>query len=173
MAAVKFLLCFLCLAFIGSNRSFGSRVVTSAEAARLLKVAAAEVGVRELTGNNDGPMVEEYLAYSGLKKGNPWCAAWVSWCFGKAGWPAPRSAWSPSLFPQRRAVQAPEPGLVFGIYYPELKRIAHCGIVERTQGDMVHTLEGNTNPAGSREGQGVYRRLRHRRSIAQYAKWFN
>ncbi len=62
-------------------------------------------------------------------------------------------------------------GLVFGIYFPHLKRIGHCGIVERLQGDFVVSIEGNTNVNGGREGDGVYRKLRHKRSIAKYADW--
>jgi len=69
-------------------------------------------------------------------------------------------------------VKGAAPGLVMGIYFPSLGRIAHCGIVERLQGDFVYVIEGNTNVAGSREGDGVYRRLRHKRSIASYAAWF-
>lgn len=33
-----------------------------------------------------------------LKKGQPWCAAFVSWVFAKAGYTAPRTGWSPALF---------------------------------------------------------------------------
>jgi len=62
-------------------------------------------------------------------------------------------------------------GLVYGIYFPELRRIGHCGILERVQGDFVIGIEGNTNVAGSREGDGVYRRMRHKRSIAKFAEW--
>jgi hypothetical protein len=62
-------------------------------------------------------------------------------------------------------------GLVFGIYFPDLKRIGHCGFVEGVRGEWVQTIEGNTGPEGSREGIGVFRRLRHKRSICKYADW--
>ena len=62
-------------------------------------------------------------------------------------------------------------GLVMGIYFPELKRIAHCGIVAGLKGNYVQTIEGNTNGTGGREGVGVFRKLRHKRSIAKYADW--
>lgn len=34
----------------------------------------------------------------------------------------------------------------------------HTGIVERVEGSKIYTIEGNTNAAGSREGDGVYRK---------------
>ncbi|TKC03482.1 C40 family peptidase [Pedobacter cryotolerans] len=129
------------------------------------------MGVREATGKNDGTAVEAYLGYTGHKKGEPWCASFVSWVYGKAGYVQPRTAWSPALFPLARQAIHPLPADVFGIYFPKLKRIAHCGLVEKQQGNWITTIEGNTNIAGNREGDGVYRRLRHRRHIKSYANW--
>jgi len=137
----------------------------------LLKIAKSQIGVREATGNNDGIQVEAYLTYTGNKKGEPWCASFVSWVFGQAGFKQPRSAWSPALFPQLRQVKTAKPALVFGIYFPTKGRIAHVGLVEKQQGDWLYTIEGNTNLAGSREGDGVYRKLRHSRTIKAYANW--
>lgn len=139
----------------------------------MLKVAQAEIGVREV-GGNDGRRVREYLAYAGIKVPAPYCAAFVSWCFGQAGYAAPRTAWSPSLFPgrERNRVSGIVPGLVFGIYFPKLNRVAHVGFVEAVKGDWLTTIEGNTSPDGGREGVGVFRRLRHKRSICKYSNWF-
>src|SRR5690606_14901529 len=69
---------------------------------RLRSVYIAELGVREASGRNDGTRVEEYLRYCELGPGYAWCAAFVSWCFGKAGYPQPRNPWSPALFPAGR-----------------------------------------------------------------------
>jgi hypothetical protein len=165
---------------------------------RVLSIARAEVGVREV-GQNGGKRVGEYLAYTGIKVPAPYCASFVSWCFGQAGYKVPRTAWSPALFPKERMVNlltlsphkgdfaaqlsaslqvsrgergAIVPGLVFGTYFPELKRIGHCGFVEEVRGEWVQTIEGNTGPEGSREGIGVFRRLRHKRTICKYADWF-
>lgn len=137
---------------------------------KLIPIARAELWVREETGNNDGRRVEEYLAAVGLKKGDPYCAAFVSWVFKQAGYAEPRTGWSPALFPAAKLVKAAMPGNVFGIYFPALKRIAHCGFVERVNGDWITTIEGNTNVAGSREGEGVYRRLRHVRGVKRCAE---
>jgi hypothetical protein len=140
-----------------------------AGAARLIALAKKELAVRELRGKNEGPRVEVYLRYVGLGKGHAWCAAFVSWLHGQAGFAQPRSGWSPALFPGSKQLKVAKPGAVLGIYVPALKRIAHVGLVIGIQQDWVQSIEGNTNPSGSREGDGVYSRLRHRRTISKYA----
>lgn len=66
------------------------------------QIYSAEIGVREKTGKNDGDRVEEYLAITNLGKGYAWCAAFVSWVFSEAGFPEPRTPWSPALFPKKK-----------------------------------------------------------------------
>jgi hypothetical protein len=147
-----------------------SKLIRMAEAENnIISIAEKELGVRERSGKNDGLPVETYLRYVKLDKGYPWCAAFVSWIFGQAGYSKPRSAWSPDLFPASRLSPAPRIAAVLGIYFPALKRIAHVGLVTGLQHDWVESVEGNTNAAGSREGDGVYRRLRHKRFIYRYA----
>lgn len=38
--------------------------------------------------------------------------------------------------------------------------MGHAGIVEKVEGDVIHTIEGNTNEIGSREGDCVARKRR-------------
>jgi hypothetical protein len=137
----------------------------------LVQTALKENGVRERTGKNDGLAVEKYLKYVNLSKGHPWCAAFLSWVYGQQGFKVPKSAWSPALFPASRLTLKPLPGDVMGIYFPELKRIAHVGLVESMHSDWVYTIEGNTNVSGSLEGDGVYRRMRHLKSIRSFSNW--
>lgn len=137
----------------------------------LIPLAQGELWVREATGNNDGSRVETYLACVGLKKGEPYCAAFVSFIFKQAGYAAPRTGWSPALFPNDKLVKAAASGNVFSIYFPTLKRIGHCGFIENVRGHWLGTIEANTNIAGSREGDGVYRRLRHQRTVHSFADW--
>jgi len=183
------------------NRGFvarnGKEQRETAHVARLLEVARKEIGVREAS-ENSGPRVDQYNAYVGVRKAK-WCASFVSWCFGQAGVKEPRTAWSPALFPRERCVKYSlsrlgnsgfaetarglsrdtelrtsknlGAGLVMGMYFDQLKRIAHCGIVERARNDLVYVIEGNTNLAGRREGDGVYRKIRHKRTIHLYADW--
>ncbi|KLT64152.1 peptidoglycan-binding protein [Pedobacter sp. BMA] len=136
-----------------------------------MQIAQAQLRVREATGNNDGIAVENYLHYTGHVKGDPWCAAFVSWVYGQSGYKFPSTAWSPALFPASRRVDNPQPADVFGIYFSSLKRIAHCGLVKSQRGSWLITIEGNTNMTGSREGDGVYTKYRHKRTIMYYADW--
>jgi hypothetical protein len=138
---------------------------------QLVRLAVLQIGVKEKTGNNDGKMVETYLHAVGLKKGAPWCAAFVSWLYKQAGLKEPHTGWSADLFPKGRLVKEVVPANVFGIYFPRLGRIAHCGLIERSHGHWVQTIEGNTSSEGSREGDGVYRKLRHLKCISKMSDW--
>lgn len=134
---------------------------------QVLAVARGEIGVRELTGRNDGPRVAQYLAYCDLPEGHAWCAAFVSWCFGQTGFEQPRNPWSPSLFPVARRVSAGglKPAMVFGLYSPAAGRINHAGLVERVEhGQYIVTIEGNSN-------NQVERRRRPLRTIYVFADW--
>jgi len=132
MAANYIILAFFCLITPGSNwRANGNLLIAQEQASRekIAAIARGELGVREVTGNNDGERIEEYLAITGLKKGQPWCASFVSWVFNKAGYPEPRTAWSPALFVNKVITKAIKPGNVLGIWFPDKKRIAHAGLV--------------------------------------------
>ncbi|MBK1440956.1 CHAP domain-containing protein [Parapedobacter sp. ISTM3] len=140
---------------------------------RIRSIYLAELGVKEATGWNDGTSVEEYLRYCDLGPGYAWCAAYVSWCFGKAGYPQPRNPWSPALFPASRTVWkkggyagAIKQGDVFGIHYPTLNRIAHVGFVDRIDGEWLVTVEGNAD-------NRVLRKRRHIGSLHAVADWLS
>ncbi|QIH35487.1 CHAP domain-containing protein [Sphingobacterium sp. DR205] len=119
---------------------------------RLIQIAVAELGVREEGGENQGQRVGEYLGYVGLGAGYEWCAAFASWCYGQAGLLAPRSAWSPALFPKARRYAAPdirrgrfERADLFAIYSSQLRRIHHVGLVEAVNGGLMISVEGNSH----------------------------
>lgn len=65
----------------------------------------------------------------------------------------------------------PDTGDVFGIYFPDKKRIAHAGFIDQWDGSWLITVEGNTNVSGGREGDGVYRKRRPIQSIYQVARY--
>jgi hypothetical protein len=149
-----------------------------------LRVAGAEVGVLEVpAGSNSGPRVNEYLASVGLNSASgsfPWCAAFIFWCFRQASKslavanPAIRTAgaldtWNQAGTRGIHRVAATEaadmpsavgPGMVFVISTGGGK--GHVGLIERVEGTILTTIEGNTNEGGSREGIGVFRRTGRR-----------
>jgi hypothetical protein len=134
----------------------------------VLRLAATQVGIREL-GRNRGQRVEQYQTRAGAHPGDPWCAAFVSWCFAVAatglGLPCPLRLTARAQDLWKKAPVAlrsswPTPGAIFVIDHGA--GLGHCGLVESfSEGDLVIvTIEGNTSPGGSREGDGVYRRSR-------------
>lgn len=172
---------------------FGDETVTTVETheqdeplvAAALAVAETQIGVTEEPPfRNTGKSVGEYLKSVGLSEGNPWCAAFVHWCFQRAadqlGVPNPvfktghcMTHWREAAGLGVRRITAAEaiedpallaPGYVFIMHYGQDK--GHTGIVVRVDGGLLETIEGNTNGAGSREGDGVYRKtLRRLRDI--------
>ena len=168
----------------------------------LIAAATAEAnkGVREV-GKNAGPDVEKYLHCLGMTKGSPWCAAFVSWCVmssrGLAKPPKWCSGSAVSLFQMsgKNAVKVTpldagyqtkvKPGYIWSRAQDPAAASAarkgswcqgHTGIVFAVDAVGFHTIEGNTNAAGSREGDGVYRKT-HKWSdaeiIGKTVGWFD
>lgn len=137
------------------------------EASVILK-AGTQLGVREATGHNDGPAVEKYLASVGLGKGYSWCMAFVYWCVKGAASdlglknPLKQTGGVLDEWNSGRGVhiEVPEPGCVFIMDFGGGE--GHTGIVSGVFLDKgeIHTIEGNTNDDGSREGIGVFRKTR-------------
>ncbi len=133
----------------------------------IIVIASNELGVKEATGHNDGPRVEQYLRYTNLGPGYDWCAAFVSWVYGQAGLVQPRNPWSPALFPKARSYKDEgkiQKADLFGIYSAKLKRINHVGLIKEKQGSYILTIEGNSN-------NRVESRRRHQKTIHSYADW--
>lgn len=141
---------------------------------RVIDTALSQVGVREATGHNDGLAVEKYLKVCGLGKGHAWCAAFISWNYYVCGVTKFKTAWAPGWFPAGKTLKAdqiPQPGDVFGLWINN--RIGHVGLIYVWGNKVVKTIEGNTNEAGSREGDGVYVKRRLTRQIYRTSKWIN
>lgn len=140
----------------------------------VITLAESKLYVRERTGKNDGKDVEMFLRSVGRKKGDAWCAAFVSWLHIQNNIPNPESGWSPDWFRNNLVYKRPiprmtpfvsRPGQVFGLWYESKGRVAHVGIIESETRLHYHTIEGNTNTAGSNEGDGVYRKIRRKTDI--------
>ena len=148
----------------------------------ILSVAAPEVGVEEKPrGSNRGPRVDEYQAATWLKREDwgAWCASFACWVVmiamqrgAEAGckytFKRPRTAgafdledWSLEQDGSTRTRRRPgtdiQPGdlLIFDF--------SHCGFATSApdKNGNVKTIEGNTNPAGGREGYAVLRKTRN------------
>lgn len=184
MATTRILFGFICFIALGwSNNPCGYILDTAALNSsyqqtlglrrQIIEIAKTQLNVREATGKNDGMAVEQYLTYTSNAKGDAWCASFVSWVYGRAGLPRPKTGWSPALFPVQRLTKEPLPADIFGIYFNSLKRIAHCGLIEQVTEKYIIGIEGNTNDEGAREGDGVYRKRRHKNEIRYFADWLS
>jgi hypothetical protein len=165
--------CFALTGFTTSNEP--------AAVERLEKTYKSQIGVSEDLGANDAYAIRGYLLSTGFDYPVPWCAAFVSWCHTLSGIENPRSAWSPAWFPAKYTIYIrgrPRPGAepgkgdVFGLYYNNLGRIGHVGFIDEwPPGEYCITVEGNTNSAGSREGDGVHRKRRLKKQIYKVSRW--
>ena len=152
-------------------------------AADVLKFATSKVGTVE-GGGKDGKSGNIVWVWDWWKQvtgsilqGSPWCAGFISWCFGAAGASALIAAENPhgfvgcptglAYFSKRKQLIDPAkaaPGdLVFFDF--DGKGIAeHIEIVESNNKTFLTTIGGNTSPEGSNgsqaNGGGCYRRKR-------------
>jgi hypothetical protein len=119
---------------------------------KLIAVEQAFVGIKEKTGNNDGPEIKKILAYVGLKEGQPYCAASQSYCHGWLNIPNPESGYSPDWFRAnvvyRKGAERISPfvfrgGEVTGYWVPAKGRIGHVGMAKKQIGFDVYCVEFN------------------------------
>lgn len=147
----------------------------------LAKAAESKVGIRETGGPNKGPDLSEFFAADNYKpntadSGYAWCASFVcrvvQIAMASVGLQETRSfkrprtpgAWDFENWckgvDRTAMLRKPHKGdirrgdiVVF--------KFSHIGVaVSDSHDNIVETVEGNTNKAGSREGDGVYRKTR-------------
>lgn len=160
----------------------------------MIRIARAEVGVREEGGPNSGARVRVYQAATWLKPGAwPWCAAFTAWVLQQAlATPAGQTflrgadanAWrckDASAFgwlgwaKARKLIvsKTPRAGdiVVYDFNGPSAGG-GHIGLVTHLKplSELFHTVEGNTGPDGGREGDGVYAKLRGRSSVVGFIR---
>lgn len=147
---------------------------------RSLEVAITQIGQHEQPpGSNWGEPVISYLASVGINFPAAWCYSFAYWCFTEASKemgtpnPLPKTgsvlhAWH-TVDVIHRVTGEPQPGDIF--IQDHGQGLGHCGIVERVEASVVHTIDGNTNNNGSREGVDVERKIRNRNKIIGYLRY--
>ena len=172
----------LCLFWLAIQFNITGQNINSRPSVKQLQVHdiyTSEIGVKELTGHNDGTRVELFLKSCKLKKGDPWCAAFVCWSFQQAGVTAVKSGYSPVWFSSKKVIytrgkgKTPQMADVGGIYFPKMKRIAHTFFIDKWEygSSFTITVEGNTNKDGSREGNGCFKKRRLKTQIYKVSRW--
>lgn len=135
----------------------------------LVKMAGSQLGVTEATGHNDGPAVEKYLASVGLGKGYAWCMAFVYWCAKEVSKaldmvnPLLQTGGVAVEWKSNRGVRSTLPSIGAQFFIIHADGTGHTGICTSAvlnANKEFHTIEGNTNAAGQREGLYVMRRTR-------------
>ncbi len=140
----------------------------------VIEVAKSQIGVsEEPKGSNWGDQVKKYLAAVHIDFPAAWCAAFVVWCHDQAGiTDIPHTGGVLDLWNKSHAdhaVTTPQPGDVFILDYGKGK--GHTGLVESVSGEILNTIEGNTNDEGSREGYEVARRSRPVSSVKGFLRF--
>ncbi len=144
----------------------------------LIQTLNSQLKVREIAPNRS-QAIDIYLRTVNSTPPNPWCAAFVGsnlyWC----GISNPKSAWSPDyakpqdiIWTYTQPRNKPLAGDVVTYYYSNIGRVGHVGFYEKTDSDGYFiTIEGNTNGAGSREGDGVYKKKRSQYQVHAISRY--
>lgn len=145
---------------------------------KALGIAETQVGkCEDPKGSNWGEPVQTYLKSVGITFPAAWCMAFVYWCFREAAKDPSyvntvyktggvMVQWAKSA---QYRVKDPKPGDVFIMSFGSGK--GHTGFVESVEGNIIHTIEGNTDDDGGREGWIVARRSRNISSVIGFLRF--
>lgn len=136
--------------------------------AEIARVALTEVGISEdPPGSNSSPEIDEYLKQAGCPPGLRWCAAFVGYCYQKAGakippvdvvhgrGPASTDEWM--RWAKEHNLWTTTPAIGFAVVYGKAATMdaQHIGIVVMVTPQLL-TVEGNRAlGAASPDGQLV------------------
>lgn len=174
----------LAIFFCCSNRICGQSLADS-----VITLARINVGIEEIPrGSNWGKYVQAYLSHVNINFPAAWCAAFTAYLLKQhcidtllySGW-VPN--WTTGKFKKYVVYNSSidgklytnniKPGDFGTIYFPSLKRDAHIFLIIEVKKNTVITIEGNTDPAGSREGYCVAIRERTLNQIHQLIRIFD
>lgn len=168
----------------GERKSMGPKRCT-------LLYAQDFLGIEEQGGPNRGPAVELFLRAADLRRGAPWCAAFVNACaeygFALRNLRSPLEKVGRQGFVQDYVTYGKgqgwevgwdevEPGDLFALWFPSKDRYAHIGLVYDPpragvpDGEFT-TIEGNTGDQGEREGYKVATRKRPLSDGVIFLRW--
>lgn len=148
---------------------------------KVVDVALHEVGEKEYE-TNWSPRIKQYLSICNINTPAYWCGAFTSFVQDSCRLPYPDGcAWTPNWFTPKRVywhkgndMSKARIGTNVGFYFNSKKRIAHIGILYKIDEDsgVYQTIEGNaTANSASRNGDGVYVKIRQPWEIHQMSDW--
>lgn len=129
-----------------------------------IQIAITQIGKEEIPRNSNwGEHVQKYLKSVGITFPASWCMSFVYWCCKESN---PNTIlfktggvlkqWQKTDVKYKHT--SPMAGDIF--IQDHGHGLGHTGFVENVVGDEIHTIEGNTNDEGLREGYEVCRRVR-------------
>lgn len=144
---------------------------------KVLEIAYKEMNEggnkKEIWGSNSGPQVNKYLESVGITVPSAWCMAFVYYCVNRACQemgvqnPLVKTGYCPDTarWAKSNKVYFTTDGFKTGDIFLLMDREAdpwfHTGFVVKVLSDTkILTIEGNTNPGGSANGDGIYERER-------------
>ena len=150
----------------------------------ILKFANSYVGQEEIKGNLGfkNPWFHKLMIGVGFQRTHPWCAYFTELCW-KEGYKTNTKndieiqnilgkLFSASVMQTRNNFikngkvygfelsKFPSPGALIIYQSATNKSFGHIGVVEKIFGEAIHTIEGNTDINGSREGFIVAKKIR-------------
>lgn len=135
----------------------------------VIRIAKGEVGYHEGRSNGSWNNHTKYApAVPSLEwaQNQAWCATFVSWVALKAGvgelYPRTASCDVAREWFRSRGQYSEYPAIGAQVFYGTPADSNHTGIVIGFDAATITTVEGNTNDSGSREGDGVYVKVRGR-----------
>lgn len=149
-----------------------SQTVEQTDGERVRNIAYGFVGTKEV-GNNGGYWVTKFLKSVGLRPGNAWCGAFVSYCLDSANIKTMRvrSGLARHFITKNKTIKATKvsfnnmkiPMGTVIIWRRGTTTFGHVGFTDKWQGASGTTIEGNTSSgkSGSQwNGGGVWDRKR-------------
>lgn len=118
-------------------------------------IAKAEIGVREIPGEQDNPRIVEYQQATSLRATDdetPWCASFVNWCLQQAGIAGTNSAAARSFLQWGREIPQPVEGCIVVLKRGNSSWQGHVGFYVGAIGDRVNLVGGNQGNAVSIKG---------------------
>ncbi|UAB85449.1 TIGR02594 family protein [Zunongwangia sp. SCSIO 43204] len=136
----------------------------------LLKIAASQLGTKEISGSEDNPQIVKYAEESGIigitNDEIAWCSTFVNWVAKKAGLQSSGSAAARSWTNIGIAVKDPKPGDIVVFWREDpLSWKGHVGFFTGFNKDasIVYCLGGNQSNAVNITGYDAKKVLSYRR----------
>lgn len=143
---------------------------------KIVEIAIKYLGQAEVSGNKgwNDKSFEAQMRAVGWQPSHSWCCYFTELVAkeaagkGTPAWAAFDKLFQPSCTATYanfsgsslyKVGKIPKPGSLIVWKYAQTWK-GHIGIVESVKGDVISTIEGNTNKAGSREGTHVLRKTR-------------